>query len=274
MKDDRQGYDDKSALGMMAEVGRLLLVLLLKYIVRALRIVKRALWWGVKLACKGLLCLIDATDACLLALSRFWNDHSTQEKLRRVRWGLSVAWQATLAGSSWLAVHTWHGLRWLARHIGRGCKWLAVHGAQGVWLFCRGVAWSVVHLRGALALTGRGIARAGTWVWHGTCSLADAVCQRMKRLYRAWVHFRRTKGFKGLLIDFGLWLRQAINDLMEEQDGPTAETTSSVQPDDEPLPDDEPERFFDNDLTDNDTQRVHIFGQRFYRALRHIVEDD
>lgn len=280
MDDKRQGYDEKSALGMMAEIGRLLLVLLLKCIVRGLRTVRRGLWRVVKLFCKGLLRLIDGIDTCATALSRFWNDHSTQEKLRRVRQVLSAAWRGTVLGCTWMAVHTWRGLCWLGTHTWKTGKWLAVWGARGVWLFCQGVVWSVVHLRQAMGLAWRGIvrgaraiARAGAWLWRHVRSAACAFHHFLRRLYDAWLHFRRTKGFKGLLIDCGLWLKRAIDDMMEEQDGAVERATVDETSDNDSPMEDDPELLFKGEVP-NEGQRVHTFGRGFYFALRRIVEDD
>lgn len=296
----RHDYDERSSLGMLAEIGRLLLVLLLRYVGRGWSVCRVFLWRVVRLLCKGLLYVIDGIDIGATALNRFWTEHSMQEKVLRMRRALSSAMGAFSRGvvraavCTWtvlrfIARYTWTALLWFARYAWTCLRWFAVHAVQWAWLFCRGVVWTVIHLRRALDIARRGsyiaahaLWRAAVWLWAGACRTGRAVWRWMRRCQIGYLRFRRNGGVKGLLVRWVTRLRSAVSDVMEERDGaidlPTEELDGAADGEeyiDPDLDDTDPERLYDQENpVDEDDHRIHTFGRGFYRALRRIVEED
>lgn len=253
MDDERHINDDfegKSGSQMLAEVGRLILLLLLTLLKWLGRLLLRGLKLLLKYICKGLLWLIDATGYAIERLQAFWNDNNTQEKLRKMKAALVTAgeqlWSWTVAGSK----ATWRGLVWLANKTVQG----------------------IIHLGPTLKAVGRGLKQAvcavGRWfrrLWRG---LRKWHINRQ----RAYRRFRQNKGFRGLLIDLGNWLKGQIRDYIEEEPLqrrlPVETIEEDVVDDDEA---DDPFRGLDN--VENPS-KVQTFGRRIYNAMKRIVEDD
>ena len=132
----KDGYEGKSAGQMLAEVARLLLLLLLSMLKWLGRLLLRGLKLLLKLVCKGLLWLIDATGRGIERLQAFWNDNDTQEKLRKLREGTVAAgrqlWQWTVVA----AKATWRGLVWMGRNTAKGAVWLARRPRTEVCCMC------------------------------------------------------------------------------------------------------------------------------------------
>ena len=189
----------------------------------------------LKYICKGLLWLIDATGYAIERLQAFWNDNNTQEKLRKMKAGLIAAgeqlWAWTVAGSK----ATWRGLVWLAKKTVQG----------------------IIHLGPTLKAIGRG--------------LKKAACAVGRWFQRAWRRFRQNKGFKGLLIDLGNWLKGQIRDYIEEEPLQRRLPAETI---DEAVDDDDADDPFRGLEDVENPSKVQTFGRRIYNAMKRIVEDD
>lgn len=281
----RHDYDDKSLASLLAEIGRLLLLLLLKGLKRVWQYVCRGLRWVLKYVCKGLLWLIDFGILCVRRWLRFWNDRSTQEKVRRVRELVLAGWRSlvkacqwvavnSVKASRWIAVNGARGLRWLGLHLWQWGYWLGVHLVQWAWLFCKGVGWTVVHLRRAMGVAWRGLCVAAAYAVAQLKRLVAAVRRWQRRRKAARLRFRRRGGVKGLLIRWGMRLKQSIYDSMEEQDSSPA-TAQQEEADDEveEEPEDEEEALLKR-VEQSGGGKVHTYGRGFYQALKRIVEEE
>lgn len=251
----KDGYEGKSAGQMLAEVARLLLLLLLSMLKWLGRLMLRGLKLLLKLVCKGLLWLIDATGRGIERLQAFWNDNDTQEKLRKLREGTVAAgrqlWQWTVVA----AKATWRGLVWMGRNTAKGAVWLAKKTVQGI-----------IHLGPTLRAVGRGLKFAACafakWLQRLWCALRKWHLGRV----RAWRHFRKNKGFKGLLIDLGNWLKGQLHDYIEEE-SPAQNLLEEAPNDDD---DDDPFKALED--VENPS-KMHTWGHRVYQAMKRIVED-
>lgn len=183
-------YEDKSGSEMLSEIGHLLWKLCLKIVAHLLRLIL-----------KGIMLCFSLLKMLLQACIDFWNDNSTQEKLRMARrWCVN---STKLLGS--------YALMGLIA-IGKGLVWTA----KATW---RGIT----HLKPTLVFLGRLCVKTAKTIWRGIVG-----CARITRLYfrkrqQAVRQFRRNKGFKGLLIDIKTFLQEQLNSYMDEDN----ETTSN-----------------------------------------------
>lgn len=246
-------FDGKSAGKMLVEIGRLLLLLLLGLLKLLWRWLKKGLRWILKWICKGLLLLIDVTDLAIQRTRAFWNDNDTQEKLRKTRIWLLLSLRKLAKWSLTACISCWNLLCWLGKHL-----WLAL-----IW-FIKALIRGIIHLGPTLRAVGRSLAKAAraTWRW------IVRVCRWMKlghlRRKRAYQRFRKNKGFKGLLVDVGSWLRLQLNNYLDETPAPEE---GEVDDDDDFNP------FDDDDETVNHS-KMHSLGRSIYNAMKKIVEDD
>jgi len=272
MSEDFNQFNDKSALQMLREVGRLLLVLLARVLLALLRLLRRFGKWLLRLLCRGLLFFIDVMHNTAVRLRAFWKDNDTQEKIhklcRRLRWLGLLSLRGLCVG----AKASWRGFRWLGKRI-----------VVGLILLARGLLYAVLHIGPTLRLLGHGL-------WVGLKSLGRFLCRcgrGLRKAYRlrqrAWRHFRRNKGFKGLLIDFGVWLKHQINNYVEEQaDDSSADDDEGVE---EVLDEDaaESRRLLEQPANGDDysfkpdadgKRKIPTFGRSIYNAMKRIVEDE
>lgn len=272
MSDDFNQFSDKSALQMLREVGRLLLVLLARLLLALLRLLRRVGKWLLRLICKGLLFLIDLTHTTVVRLRDFWNDNDTQEKVHKLRQRIR-----------WLGLCALRGLRIGARATWRGSKWLGRKLWIGLVALARGLIYAILHIGPTLRLLGQGL-----WVglkalgrWLRLCGRGIRKTYRQRQ--RAWRHFRQNKGFKGLLIDFGVWLKHQINNYVEEQtddssdddDDANAEVLDEDAAESQRLleqPDNEDSYAFKPDS--DGKRKIPTFGRSIYNAMKRIVEDE
>ena len=310
-------YDDKSGWQMLAEIVRLLLLLVLKGLYAVWKRVRRGLRFLLKGVCIALLWIIDFGILCAKRWYRFWNDRSTQEKVGQLKHAASVTWHAlttatrwlcihtaqaarwiavhSVIAGKWLAVHTAQAARWLAVHLWRWARWTSVHAVQGAWLFCKGVVWTIVHLRRALILTAhalriaaihtwRALCIAATWTWHTLVCIAQALRRWARRRKAAHIRFRRAGGVRGMLIRWGIALKTYLYNTLEEQDLTPANAVATLpagnneeddeEEDDDDLPPEDEEEALFRQAQEESGGKVHTFGRGFYQALKRIVEED
>lgn len=261
-------YNEKSILQMLREVGHLLLVLLARLMIALAKLLLRLGKLLLKLACKFLLLVIDLTQRGITRAQAFWHDNDTQEKLRKAKEGCRRAARATLWGLGVAARATGRGLRWSGRKL-----------RDGAIVLFHATVYAVLHIGPTLRAFGRALAKAGRATGRLLCRMGRGLKKWWRLRQRAWRHFRRNKGFKGLLIDLGTWLKAQINNYVDEQPDDSAL--------DEPADDLEAESRRLLEQTDEEEAllnassearqsgtRVHTFGRGIYNALKRIVEDD
>lgn len=257
---DLRQYDDKSGVQMLAEIGRLLLVLLLRLLKLLWSLFKKGLKFLLKWICKGLLLLIDATQEGIERVQTFWHDNDTQAKVRKTKRWLRRAARQTFIGVRRGLVATGRGLLWLGRQTLRGLLWLL-----------RGTVQAVTHIGPTLKAIGRGLRRGARAFWAWLVGVGRGFRLFFLRRKSAYRHFRQNKGFKGLLIDIGLWLKGRIDNYIEEERSDDEGLDADSEAMDDYLSDET--TFFDEDDSTHKS-RVHTFGRSIYNAMKRIVEDD
>jgi hypothetical protein len=178
-------YEDKSGSEMLSEIGRLLWKLCLKAVAHLL-----------KLIIKGAMFCFAMLKLLLQACIDFWNDNSTQQKLRMARRWCIDSIKA-------LSLYCQIGL--IA--IGKGLVWTA----KATW---RGIT----HLKPTLVFLSRLCVKALKAFWRGLIVCGKAIRLFFLRRQQAFRRFRRNKGFKGLLIDIKTYLQQQLNSYMDDND--------------------------------------------------------
>lgn len=176
---------EKSGSEILLEVLKLCGMLLLKLLKHILRIIIKLILWIVIIIEKG-----------CKALKDFWNDNSTQEKVREIKqWTIN----AIKTTGQWIVIAakaTWKGIVWLSKATLR----------------------SIIHLKPTFIqlfrLIGKGLTRC-----------KDATLSFFRKRKEAYKAFRKNKGFKGLLIDIRTSLSKQLNDYMEEEQNETTEET-------------------------------------------------
>ena len=102
------------------------------------------------------------------------------------------------------------------------------------------------------------------------CKMAATAVARPAKWHlgrvRACRHFRKNKGFKGLLIDLGNWLKGQLHDYIEEE-SPAQNLLEEAPNDDD---DDDPFKALED--VENPS-KMHTWGHRVYQAMKRIVED-
>lgn len=269
MSGDFNQYDDKSALQMLREVGRLLLVLLARLLVALWRLLRKTARALLRLVCKALLALIDLVRWVSRRLRDFWNDNDTQEKLRKTRQWLRRAGQQTLRGLAICAAALWKALRWLGKQLCVGLSKLA-----------RATVYAILHIGPTLRVLGRAMRQGVRLLARHSRRTGRGIRKWWRRRQRAWRHFRQNKGFKGLLIDLGVWLKQQINNYIEEQpdEAPAEDLDEAEEESRRLLEGDEEESYGDADTQpaspNSGKPQTRTFGRGIYNAMKHIVEDD
>lgn len=252
----KDSFENKSGGEMLAEIGRLVLVLLGKLLKLFLKYILKAFKFILKWICKGLLALIDFIQFCATKTRAFWNNNNTQEKVRKIRLWFKHAF---ITLGIWIVIAakaSWKGLKWGFKKTVQGTVWLAKHIVQGI-----------IHLGPTLVKIWRGIKKGirafGRWL----VKLGRGIRLWWRNRQRAYRSFRRNKGFKGLLIDLGNLLKKQVNNYIEE------EQAMDESDDDNIFETTEEE---DSELEQEDEVhrgKIHTFGKSIYDAMKKIVED-
>jgi hypothetical protein len=202
---EREEYSGKSAMQLMRELLRLIMVLIWRFLV-----------WLFKRFLKGLLWCIEAIEKGWDRLNDWWHDNSTQEKVAKTkawikmaaktfgRWCV-IAGKATIKGIGIGARATWKGLVIAAKATGRGLVYAAKATIQGI-----------IHLGPTLKKMGRGIVQgAKAFVaWIRRCRRGMKL-SRIRRK-RAYQEFKRNGGMKGAISRSSRNVRNNIERFMEE----------------------------------------------------------
>ena len=253
------GFEEKSGGQMLAEIGRLLLVLLGRLLQQLWKYTKIFLRFLLKWTCKGILLLIDYSEKGVHRLRDFWNDNNTQEKLRVTK-EVTIFWLKKLGYWCLRGLeYTGKGLVWLGQHLIVWSIWLGKKTIQGI-----------IHLRPTLAKIRKGICTGAVKTKDWLKRVWKAVCLWFRHRREAYRRFRQNKGFKGLLIDIGNGLKRSVTNYMDEEQDDGADPDEA----DEQRPE-EREVDVDTDLLESslpEKSKVRSWGKRFYDGMKKIVE--
>lgn len=177
-------YEEKSGREMLAEILRLTLKLIVKIGFNLL-----------KLTAKGIKYIYTCINTAIKRIVDFWNANDTQVKLRIARIKLKAAC-TTLK-------------RWTIIALKATAHFT-------VWCF-KEIVKAIIHLKPTVQncwVATKRFAKV-SWEWakrmHRICKIKSA---KQKIAYRK---FRQHKGFKGLLIDIGNYLKSQIEKYMDEE---------------------------------------------------------
>ncbi|MCM1312148.1 MAG: hypothetical protein NC206_01480 [Bacteroides sp.] len=184
MTEQKKHTEDKTGTEMLAEIGRLLLLLLWKMVRSILRIIIKSVILLIRLIKQGVKQCVD-----------FWNDNNTQEKLRKARRSIKHG-SKVFAEWMMIALHT------IIRLIIRGIK----STIQGIIHLKPTIIKAGEYAKYACIAFGRFMKRAGRGIR----------LSHIKRK-RAYKRFRKNKGFKGLLKDLTNLLKTLLQNYMEEE---------------------------------------------------------
>lgn len=257
----RNKFKNKST----GELLKALSILILKYvIVFILRIVLQLI--------KGAVWCWKFCGHCINETREFWNSNDTQEKKRKfriivrasakkfVRW-CKIAWafskKYTCIGGALFWKYTCIGTRALIKYSFVFLLGI-VHGT--IWLVCT-IKDLIIHSKPTFIRLGKSIKKGCIEFGHWTIRTYRGCKLRRIRRKRAWQHFRRTKGFKGLLADIGNGLSNGIESYMSEEE--TESSPEAVTEDD----------IFAEEMEGQRDGRKSIVN-RFFESIKNIVEDN
>ena len=185
MNDHRENHyhDDKSGGEMLSEILHLLFRLLIKSTKNLLQLIA-----------KGLLLLWQLVRFGIRKCIQFWNRNSTQQKVRLAidwtKWFIKACLVGLVLAVKWLCL----GTVWLAKAVVKGC----------------------IHLRPTIIYIGNATVRLLQLMGKGCMALWHGIISFCNGRRQAYQRFRKTKGFKGLLIDTKGYLQKQLDDYMDE----------------------------------------------------------
>lgn len=188
----KKSSEEKDGMEMLAEIGRLLLLLLWKVVRSILRIIIKSIILFIRLIKKGIKRCVD-----------FWNDNDTQEKLHKAKTGIK---KAAVTFRQWLLIASATIIR------------LTILGA-------RNTIQGIIHLKPTIIKVGICIKSGCISFGKGMRLLGRSIKLSHIRRKRAYKNFRKNKGFKGLLKDFANLLKSTLNNYMEEEQAEAAPET-------------------------------------------------
>lgn len=235
---DNDNMQEKSGGEILSEILHLLGVFLLKLLRHLLRMILRGIIWT-----------IDAMERLWKSIVDYWNDNSTQEKVRKFN---------KFIATSLRAIGHW------ARIAGRQLLKFTIAAAKAtkqgtIWL-CHEIIHGITHLKPTIIRLGHLFQRLGKWIWQQFARFTGSVKAYFVRQREAYRTFRKNKGFKGLLMDIKAHLQLSLNDYMEEDQEEASDETISD------------EELIKEGIGSKSKTR-HI-GQKIYEGMNDIVSAD
>lgn len=243
-EEEKQLYDNnnkRTIPQLILQLIKLILILILSILIKGLKIVWRFLVFLVDVA-------VDAMER----LGEWWNANDTQEKVKKIKAAIKkgcitlgkwcvIAAVATAHGIAIGAVATWHGL---------------VYGTKAT-------IQGIIHLKPTVVRTGKLIVSGtkATIAWIKRCARGIRLFHIKRK--RAYMRFRRNKGFKGLIVDSSNAVRDSIKMFMEEDQ---EEATPDAVTEDDIIEEELDERI--------ENKKARKFGKKFFEKVKEIVEDE
>jgi len=246
----RQVETPKSARDLLAELGRLLLLLLWAVTKRLIRITYKTIRFTIRFI-----------KLCIDSTIEWWKDKSTQEKVRAIRlktrrW-CRQAWHCLCIGCK----KFWHGTVVFSKAFVKYTK----IAAKLTWL---GLVWLCVNLVQLIIHTKPVLIRLGKWLKASYRQLAANIglmrrgirLRNLKRR-RRYQTFKRNGGMKGALENITNSLKSSIQSYMEEEQN---------EADPEAITEDDifEERFEEIEQAN----KAHVIGKKIFSSVKNIVD--
>ena len=198
-------YSGKSAVELIRELLKLLLVLLWRFLI-----------WLIKKFLKGVLWCMQTAEKGWDRLNDWWHDNNTQEKVAKIKAWLKRA--AKILGQWCIKAGkaTIKGLKIGLAATGRGLVIAAKATGKGLVVGVAATIQGIIHLRSTLKTIGR-LAVAGFWATiAGLKRCRRSIKLSHIRRKRAYEAFKRNGGMKGVIINSTHNVRSNIERFMEE----------------------------------------------------------
>lgn len=263
MTDDkyREDLSNKTIGQLMLRVLKLTGMLIYACMVYAMRCIIKGLAW----------CTMKCIDG-FNSLVEFWNSSDTQEKKKRIiaatKRGLKAFAEMCLKAWKWTKAHTIIGAKFAWKYTVIGSKLFVkyfVLSCIGIW---KGTIWTIKTLKDLIVNSKPTFIRLGKDIKNGVIAFWKwliRVCRATKLGYlrrkRAWQHFRRTKGFKSLLVDMGKSMSNGVKSFMEEEQNET-----------------NPEAITEDDIIAEEIEerqgKANSLGKKIFKGVKDIVEEN
>jgi len=223
------------------------------------------------LAMKGLLWCLEKCADGWDSLVLFWNSSDTQEKKRKF---VEKIKNGTITFGEWCKIafaftmkYTVIGAKLFWKYTCIGCRLFVKYLLLTLIAIWHGILWTlrtikdlIIHSKPTFIRLGKSIKQGCINFGHWIVRVHRGFKLRRIRRKRAWKHFRRTKGFKGLLVDMGRGLSNGIQNFMDEEQTETS-----------------PEAITEDDIIaeqmDERQGKANEIGKKFFKGMKDIVEE-
>lgn len=219
---------NSSILELIKEIAQLTILLIWKLSLKTFKFLLKL--------CKRTL---DGAKAGILRCRDFWNDNSTQTKIRKVKIGLRKAASSTLSALKRVVIIL---IKLLAHFVKNSIQTVLHLGP------------ALKKLMNALCICAKKFKK-----WSKKKCLKFQL--NLRRNKRRYIEFRKHKGFKGLLMDMNSSLKESIKKYMDEEQ---TETDNDVT--------DEDERINRMLQIEENSSKAEILGKKIFSSVKDIVE--
>lgn len=207
----------------------------------------------------------------LVALKVFWNSSNTIDKRRKIAEAIKNGFRTFIKSCiiTWKAIkkYTIIGAKATWKYTCKACRLFVKYFLLTMIAIWHAIIWSIhttkdliVHSKPTFIRLGHNIKQGTIDFWHLLKRTGRGIKLRRIRRKRAWLHFRRTKGFKGLLIDMGHGLSYGIQSYMNEEQT-----------------DAHPEAITEDDIIAEEMEerqgKANKLGQKLFKGMKDIVEE-
>ena len=201
----------------------------------------------------------------------FWNSSDTQEKRRRIIAAIKQGAHNFVKLSkkiwAWTKKYTIIGAKLTWKYTRLGCKYFVKYLFITIIAIWNGILWTIrttkdliIHSKPTFIRLWNDIKKGSKDFWRWVVRTYRCIKLGHIRRRRAWQHFRRTKGFKGLLIDMGHGLTNGIKSFMEEDQFET-----------------DPEAITEDDIIaeqmDEKPSKANEISKKIFKGVKEIVEE-
>lgn len=219
---------NSSILELIKEIAQLAILLIWKLSLKAFKLLLKL--------CKS---AFNSAKAGIIRCRNYWNDTSTQNKIKKAK----------------------AGLRKLASAVLNGLIRFAKITVKLIILFIKCCIQTILHLRPALKKLMQALARCGKRIKRGFKNAGIRIRLFFRRKKRSYNKFRKNKGFKGLLLDMNRSLKENIRKYMDEE--------QTEVDDDAP---DEEEKIEKLLQIEENNSKAEIIGKKFFSSVKNIVD--
>lgn len=219
---------NSSILELIKEIAQLTILLIWKLLLKAFKLLLKL--------CKS---AISSAKAGIIKCRNYWNDTSTQNKIKKAK----------------------AGLRKLASAILKGLVRFLKITARLLILFLKCCIHTILHIRPALKKLMHLLRRCTKSIKRSIkrrCIKTKLFFRRKKKSYN---NFRKNKGFKGFLMDMNRSLKTNIKKYMDEE--------QTDVDDDAP---DEEEKIEKMLQIEENSSKAEILGKKIFSSVKNIVD--